>query len=124
MQEKPARLSRGGKNLLILGVLSIVIASLTIGVSLAIYHNSGDIYLDRSRPGFLPDKEEIDQNDDGEKETVYDFSKQEKITVDTLTEYLEHINKEIEAVDAYEKPFDMEIMSDEHFGIPSAEPEG
>ena len=45
-------------NLLILGVACTVIAVITSGISLYLYHSSGDIYLDRSRPGFLPDEQE------------------------------------------------------------------
>jgi alpha-galactosidase/6-phospho-beta-glucosidase family protein len=45
-----------------------MIALATTGVSLAIYHNSGDIYLDRSRPGFLPDEQEIKQEEQKEEE--------------------------------------------------------
>ena len=62
MQEKK-KIPRGGWNLIIMGLISIVIATATTGISLAIYHNSGDIYLDRSRPGFLPDEEEIEEDD-------------------------------------------------------------
>ena len=54
----------GSRNLIILGVVSGIIALATTGVSLAVYHNSGDIYLDRSRPGYLPDKEEIEEEDE------------------------------------------------------------
>ena len=53
-------MTKGGKNLVLLGVLAVLIATVTTCISLAIYHNSGDIYLDRSRPGFLPDEEEIE----------------------------------------------------------------
>ena len=66
----------GGRNLIILGMISVVVAVATTGVSLAIYHNSGDIYLDRSRPGFLPDEEEI--SDDVEAD--YEFDKSGTIT--------------------------------------------
>ena len=54
-------MNRGGRNLIILGCIAATIALATTSVSLAIYHGSGDIYLDRSRPGYLPDKEEIEQ---------------------------------------------------------------
>ena len=43
-------MTRGSRNLLILGLGSILIAGGTTSVSLAIYRNTGDIYLDRSRP--------------------------------------------------------------------------
>ena len=54
-------MTRGGKNLVLLGASAVLIATVTTCISLAIYHNSGDIYIDRSRPGFLPDKEEIEE---------------------------------------------------------------
>ena len=56
------KMTHGGRNLVILGVAATVIAIITTGVSLLIYHNSGDIYLDRSRPGFLPDEEEAEED--------------------------------------------------------------
>ena len=110
---------RGGWNLTILGLASIVIALLTTGVSLAIYHNSGDIYLDRSRPGFLPDEKEIEQDDDDDDNKEYVFDKSGKMTPEVIQEYLKNFSLEMEAVDAYEKPFGEEIVSDEHLGIPS-----
>ena len=54
------KMEPGGRNLVLLGVLATLIAVITTGVSLMLYHNSGDIYLDRSRPGFLPDEEEAE----------------------------------------------------------------
>ena len=107
----------GGRNLVLLGVASVVVAMLTTGVSLAIYHNSGDIYLDRSRPGFLPDEEEIEE-DDGDNEEEYLFDKSGKMTSEVIKEYLENFRKEVKAVDAYEKPFEADVLSDEHLGIP------
>ena len=107
-------MTRGGRNLLIMGVLSIGIASATTGVSLAIYHNSGDIYLDRSRPGFLPDEEEtVDGAEDGE----YEFDENQPVTKGALEEYLEEFQKEIEAVEVYAEPFSGEALSDERLGI-------
>ncbi|MBQ2660594.1 hypothetical protein IJF93_00760 [Candidatus Saccharibacteria bacterium] len=116
--------SRGGRNLIILGVLSVVIAAMTTGVSLAIYHNSGDIYLDRSRPGFLPDEEEIEE-DKTEDEEEYDFAKSGKTDLAGLKEYLEKLNAVVRAIDSYEKPFGAEVLSDERLGIvEKVEPEG
>lgn len=118
-EEKVRKITRGGRNLILLGVLSVLIAGATTGVSLAIYHNSGDIYLDRSRPGFLPDQEEIEQEEENEPDVIYDYATEGDVTVEGLTEYLEKLDSEIKLIDAYEKPFDMEILSDEHFGIPT-----
>lgn len=109
--------THGARNLVLLGVLAIVIAGATTGVSLAIYHNSGDIYLDRSRPGFLPDEEEIEEDENEETED-YSFDKSGKITAEVLDEYLRELSEEVEAIDAYEKPFDESVLSDESLGIP------
>lgn len=117
-EEKPKKAIRGGVNLAILGAVSIVVAVATTSVSLAIYHNSGDIYLDRSRPGFLPDQEEIDQGSDEKPESSYDFAK-ENLTAEGLQNYIDKLTEELKTIDAYENPFDLEILSDEHFGIPS-----
>lgn len=107
----------GARNLFILGVVSILIAVGTAGVSLAIYHNNGDIYLDRSRPGFLPDKEEIEQEDDIIVDEDYNFSPSGKLDEKILKEYLEKLDLEVKAVDSYEKPFDVEALSDERLGL-------
>jgi len=106
-------------NLVILGVSSVVIAICTTGISLAIYHSSGDIYLDRSRPGYLPDEGEIEEGE--ERESEYVFEKTGKINREVLDEYLENLNEEVEAIDAYEKPFGQGTLSDERLGIPADE---
>lgn len=118
-QAPKKKLNRGGRNLIILGVAAVLIAAITSGVSLVIYHNSGDIYLDRSRPGFLPDEEEIEEETEDEEE--YSFNKTGPIDLTVLEEYLNELQVEVEAVDAYEKPFEEKILSDESFGIPKAE---
>ena len=118
-QAPKKKLNRGGRNLIILGVAAVLIAAITSGVSLVIYHNSGDIYLDRSRPGFLPDEEEIEEETEDEEE--YSFSKTGPIDLTVLEEYLNELQVEVEAVDAYEKPFEEKILSDESLGIPKAE---
>ena len=110
------KMEKGGRNLVILGVLSVLIAAATTGVALAIYHNSGDIYLDRSRPGFLPDEEEI-EGESEKKEEDYSFEKDGKLTQEDIEELIENLNKEIKAVDDYKKPFGAEVLSDEHLGI-------
>lgn len=107
-------MTKGGKNLVIMGVLSIVAAFATTGVSLAIYHSSGDIYIDRSRPGYLPDKEEIEKDDSDEE---YVFEKTGVITKEVIDEYLEKLNGEIKEVDGYGEAFSASVLSDEKLGI-------
>lgn len=110
-------MTRGGKNLVLLGVFSILIAILTTTVALLIYHQSGDIYIDRSRPGFLPDEEEISEEEE-KKEEEYDFQKSGKITREVLEEYLEKIEAEIKVIEGMDETFSGEALD---FGIPSGE---
>lgn len=116
-KKKESKMTKGGRNLVIMGAASIVVAFATTAVSLAIYHNTGDIYLDRSRPGYLPDEEEI-QQDNNEEEKEYVFEKNGKLTVEILEEYLENLQRVVRGIDEYEKPFDEDLLSDERLGIP------
>ena len=108
--------NKGGRNLMIMAVVAILISSVLTVISLAIYHYSGDIYLDRSRPGYLPDTEEVETEDDDE-EGDYDFEKNGVITKEVLDEYLKKLSVEVEALDDYQNPFNDEALSDEHFGL-------
>ena len=114
-EEPKKKLNKGGLNLIILGVLASFIAILTTSISLIIYHNSGDIYLDHSRPGFLPDEEEIEE--EGDKEEEYIFEKTGKLEIKNIEEYLQKLDAEIKAIDSYEKPFSSDVLSDKHLGI-------
>ena len=118
MEGEPTKkkMRKGGWNLMVLGIASIAIAVITTGVSLLFYHNSGDIYLDRSRPGYLPDEEEIK---DGENELEYEFSKTGSLDIDTIEEYLEELNLEIKSIDSLDKPFGESVLSNGHLGIPT-----
>lgn len=115
------KLERGGRNLVILGVVSVLIALATTSVSLAIYHKSGDIYLDRSRPGFLPDEEEIEDENEKEEEKEYDFARDGKLTKEDMEEFIKNLKEEIKAIDEYKKPFSEEVLSDGRLGIPAEE---
>lgn len=110
-------MTKGGKNLIVLGIISVVVAATTTGVSLALYHNSGDIYLDRSRPGFLPDEEEI--KEDEEAPSDYKFTDTGVITDIDKSIYLENLNSEINAIDEFIDPFSHDALSDEALGIDS-----
>ena len=120
-QKLRKKMNKGGWNLVILGVMATLIAAVTSGVSLLIYHNSGDIYLDRSRPGFLPDDEEIEEDNNDTDEEEYKFNKTGPIDLTVLEEYLEELQVEVDAVNAYEKPFEEKVLSDDSLGIPKAE---
>lgn len=104
--------SSGNKNLLILGIISVLIAVITSGISLYIYHKTGDIYLDRSRPGFLPEKDE-------EKPVIeeYEFSDSGVITEEVLTEYLKHFDELVKELESFTNPFSAKSISDETLNI-------
>ena len=116
-REKRSRLTPGARNLVILGVVATLIAITTTTIGLAIYHLSGDIYLDRSRPGYLPDEAEVEEEAEAQPEE-YNFEKSGKIDAATLKEYLEHLSEELNAVDGYKNPYSSAPISDEHLGIP------
>ena len=118
VKKEKKKLKKGGRNLVILGLGAVLIASITTGVSLAIYHKSGDIYLDRSRPGFLPDEEEVEEEEAKEEDKEYNFKQNDKLSAEVLDEYLENFQKEVDAIDAYKEPFNEKILSDEELGIP------
>ena len=101
-------------NLVLLGVIAVAIAGATTGVSLLIYHNSGDIYLDRSRPGYLPDETEATSE---EKTEDYKFEKTGKMTMEALEEYEEKLGTQVKEMDTEEKPFSAEALSDKTLGI-------
>ncbi len=113
--------SLGGRNLVFLGLGAVLIATLTTSISLYLYHESGDIYLDRSRPGFLPEKEETEKEEDKNKD--YAFSDSGKIIEKDIDEYLENFNKELERLESFsEDPFSLESLSDKALGIPESIP--
>ncbi len=103
----------GARNLLILGIVSVSIAIITTAVSLVIYHNSGDIYLDRSRPGFLPDETETRPKIDD-----YTFSSSGQLTVENIEEYTKYYKENIEMIDDLANPFSEAPLSDKALGIP------
>ncbi len=115
-RKKSNKQKNGGKNLLILGVGAVVIALATTMVALVIYHNSGDIYLDRSRPGFLPDEAEIEEEEEDEDDD-FNFEMNGDVTAEGLGGYLRHLEAEIEAVESYQEPFGEKALGDERLGI-------
>ncbi len=105
----------GGRNLLFLTGASIVLATVATIVSLLIYYLSGDIYLDRSRPGFLPDKPEKTTSQ------RYAFSDSGEINQKVLDDYLKHFQKATKSLDQIEAPFSEAPLSDDSLGIPADE---
>ncbi|MBR3180987.1 hypothetical protein IKF63_02830 [Candidatus Saccharibacteria bacterium] len=110
-----SKLSSGSRNLLILGLGSTIITFLFTFITLKIYHDSGDIYLDRSRPGFLPEKEEAERDKDN---TDYSFPDSGVLTSKDMDEYLENLAEELDRLNDFSSdPFGPKPLSDESLGI-------
>ena len=105
--------NNGGKNLLILCIFTVISAVATTALSLFVYHQSGDIYLDRSRPGFLPESSEKNENSD----LNFSFSDSGSLKEKDLEEYIKNLDKVIESLDKMSDPYDKEVLSDENLGI-------
>ena len=103
----------GGRNLCILGIGALIIAIITTSISLKIYHDTGDVYLDRSRPGFISD-EEKHQIGENIKET---FSEDGEIDAKVLDEYLQKLEQMRKKSDDYIKDFTTNPLSDDQLGI-------
>lgn len=105
--------SHGGRNLIIMGIISITVAVITTSVSLYLYRVTGDIYLDRSRPGFISEGEEHNKEDDrGE-----DFSSEGAMTAGAFDKYLEQLDTVTERIDGSAESFSAEPLSDDSLGI-------
>lgn len=111
----------GGRNLCILGIGALIVAIVTTSISLKIYHDTGDVYLDRSRPGFISDEEKR-QTEENIKET---FSEDGEIDTKVLDEYLQKLEQMRKKSDDYIKDFTTNPLSDDQLGIEATdEPEG
>ena len=106
-------LKPGGRNLLLLCLAGIVMAFVSTGISLAIYKGTGDIYLDRSRPGFISD----DETHDVTSEVKENFSSDGEITKDDLDEYAKEINEIYERLESSKDAFSEKALSGETLGI-------
>lgn len=108
-------MKKGGRNLFLLGAGSVLIALITTSISLLLYHNSGDIYLDRSRPGFLPDEKEATE----EEHVIddYKFSDSGPIDQKTLEEYSKKLKTAVDEATSITNPYSSSPLSDKSLGI-------
>ena len=106
--EQPVKKINGGRNLIILGLAAIAVAVTTSGISLWIYRQN-DIYLDRSRPGFISDGEE------NEDIKIDKFSEEGEISKEVLDKYLEEFDYVQGKVDGLSNAFSTEALDDKNF---------
>ena len=112
---KNSKTIHGSRNLAILGLISISLAVISTAISLYIYHATGDIYLDRSRPGFISEDEDLEEDTTGS--TTYSFPAEGEITPETLEQYLDELDQVIDEIDATSDAFGPGPLSDESLGI-------
>lgn len=112
-QEEKQKVIHGGRNLVLLGISSIVIALITTSISIFIYRYTGDIYLDRSRPGYIAEGEKRDDEDDSKE----DFSNEGEVDKKALEEYLKELESIQGRINAHENNFDAEPLTDDALGI-------
>lgn len=104
--------SHGGRNLVIMGIGAIVVALVSTGISLQIYRATGDIYLDRSRPGYISESDKVDSKD--KDETFSDTGDMNDAAVDLYIKELDATNNKIKALSG---DFSEEPISDDSLGI-------
>lgn len=115
-------LNPGRRNLMILGIATILIAALTTSLELWLYRSSGDIYLDRSRPGFLPDREEFAEEGNGN--SSYVFPDNGSLDAAEIEDYLDALETVINNLNELQSPYSELPLSDESLGIvPSSTPD-
>jgi hypothetical protein len=110
---EPNKEIRGGRNLIILGIVATAIAVISTAVSLRIYRATGDVYLDRSRPGYIFEDEKHDTDDD-KKEL---FSADGEINSGVLDHYLKEYDAVMERIDDASDDFSPEPLSNESLSI-------
>ena len=98
---------------MILGAGSALIAVITTIASLQIYRATGDIYLDRSRPGYIFEDEKHSEEDD-QKEN---FSNEGEVNTEAIDEYLRELDKVIKRIDDSADDFSPEPLSDDSLNI-------
>lgn len=112
--------TRGGRNLALLGLGSILIATITTSIGIYVYHSSGDIYIDRSRPGYLPDPDEVEEEQ--EINPTYSYPDNGPIEKSEFKTYLEELKKVNDRLKALADPYSPAPLSDESLGIAPTKP--
>ena len=115
-EDKPIH---GGRNLIILGLSAVLIAIVSTAASLQIYRATGDIYLDRSRPGYISDGEKHSEEDD-QKEN---FSNEGEITKSAIDEYFKEFDKITNRISESSDDFLLDAINDDSLGISVEETE-
>ncbi|MBP5633847.1 hypothetical protein J6X13_02845 [Candidatus Saccharibacteria bacterium] len=112
-EDQEPKTIHGGRNLIILGFSVAVIAIISTAISLHIYRETGDVYLDRSRPGYIFEDEKHDTDDD-KKEL---FSADGEIDASVLDQYLKEFDTVMDRIEDASNDFSPEPISNESLSI-------
>jgi hypothetical protein len=93
-------------------ILSIFLALISTIIGLLIYKLSGDIYIDRSRPGYISDQE---KNENDGADDAYSFSSDGEVSRKDLDEFYVHMSEAVGDIKA--NAFSPDDLSDEALGI-------
>lgn len=100
------------RNFVILTIAAVIIPLITVAASLVIYNTSGDKYLDRSRPGFMPEESEEEEDD-----PPHVFSDTGPIDAEILDEYLSELDHLTRNLGADAVFFSPQSLSNEALGL-------
>ena len=112
-EDQEPKTIHGGRNLIILGFSVTVIAIISTAISLHIYRETGDVYLDRSRPGYIFEDEKHDTDDD-KKEL---FSADGEVDASVLNQYLKEFDTVMDRIEDASNDFSPEPISNESLSI-------
>ena len=112
-EEESMHSIHGGRNLMILGFSAIIISVITTAISLIVYRATGDIYLDRSRPGFISEDETDDKSYDAKEKISTDG----EVTSGTIEEYLNQLDSVRGRIDNLSGTFDPDPLDDDALAI-------
>lgn len=107
---------KGYRNLLFLGAGTLAIAITTSGIALTIYHHTGDIYLDRSRPGFLPEKSERPDHPSSD----YKMTDSTPLTPENLQTFLTEYQQELKKLENLNPTFSPDPLSSSSLALPDS----
>lgn len=105
-----SKAQKKNNSLLILSAFIFLISFLFVSTTLFIYHQSGDIYLDRSRPGFLPERKE-------QTTPTPHFSERGIITKSTLEKYINDLDRIIFDLDQIDQILSTDPLSDKNLHL-------
>jgi len=111
MSEEPA--PKKSKTLVIMILITITIAVASTIVSLLMYKLSGDIYIDRSRPGFISDKEKDEPKK--EPDNIYSFPLEGEVTRRDLDDFYKKLSST--TAEMNREAFSPDALSDESLRI-------